>query len=120
MFANDRRRTQRCAFARNSIAGIAAAVVAVTIAAAQDLSPAIPRAIEGTSAIIAPGVSSLPSLSGAATKKGRVEQMMDAGVTEFSGDFAEGQTIRPGRPQRITLEQVKQQSANRVAAPIAH
>src|ERR1700742_4185248 len=122
MFGSDRARTQLSAFARNSIAVIAVAVVAVTIAAAQDSSPAIPRAVEVTSAIVPPGLSGLPSLSGAAKANATAGQMSDAAAAGFvgGGDFAEGQTIRSERPQGITLEQVKQQSANRVAAPLAH
>jgi outer membrane protein len=122
MLGNDRMRTQFRVFARNSIAVAASAVLTTTTVAAQDLSPAIPRIPEGTSAIVAPGVTARSSLPGASSETEKAGQMNDGVATEFAGggDFAEGQTIRPGRPQRITLELVKQQSANRVAAPIAH
>jgi hypothetical protein len=122
MFRNGRMRTQLSAFARNSMAVIAAAIVGVSIAAAQDLTPAIPRALEGTSAIVAPAAGGLPSIPGAANAKEISGQVSDLVGTGFArgGDFAEGQLVRPGRRQRITLEQVKQQSANRVAAPLAH
>lgn len=122
MFASDRMRSQLSVFARNSIAAAASAVLAITAAGAQDLSPAIPRVLEGTSAIVSPGVSGLPSLPGAPTEKGKAGQVSDVVAAGFAvgEDFGEGQTIRSSRPQQITLEQVKQQSANRVAAPIAH
>jgi outer membrane protein len=117
MFPNGRMRTQLSAFARNSIAVIAAAVVAVSIAVAQDLSPAIPRALEGTSAIVPPSVNGSPSVSYPANAKGITGQISDVATAGFAGG---GQLVRPGRPQQITLELVKQQSANRVAAPMAH
>ena len=64
MLVVDRKRSYLSRFARNSIAFIAAAVLAVTIVAAQDL-PSAPRTVEGNSPIGLPGFSGLPSLSGA-------------------------------------------------------
>src|SRR5579871_5283840 len=118
MYRNDRKRAQLSAFARNSIAVASAAVVAVMIAAAQDLNSAIPRALEGTSAIVPPnfGGSLSPSVKAIS---GQISDVVSSGLTG-GGNFAEGQETRSGGSQRITLEQVKQQSANRVAAPMAH
>jgi outer membrane protein TolC len=112
MLGSDRKLSYLSLFARKSIAVITTAVLAVTIVAAQELP----------SAIRLPGVSGLSSFSGALTIPERPRQGSDAVAVGFAsdGDAAEGQSIRPGGPQRITLEQVKQQSANRVVAPLAY
>jgi hypothetical protein len=109
-------------FARNSIAFIAAAVLAVTIVAAQDLPSAVPRAVVGTSPVGLPGFGGLPPLAGALPRAGGPAQVSDGIATGFvgGGGSSEVQSVRAGRPQRVTLEQVKQQSANRVAAPVAY
>jgi outer membrane protein TolC len=112
MLGSDRMRSYLSPFARNSIAVIATAVLAVTIVAAQDLP----------SAIRLPGFSGPFTLSGALTTSERPRQASDASAVGFAsgGDSAEGQSVRSGRPERVTLEQVKQQSANRVVAPLAY
>jgi outer membrane protein len=122
MLGNDRMRVHRSAFTRSSIAVIAAAGLAVTLSNAQDLPSAVRGSVERTSMIAPTGLSGLPPLSGATAATGRVRQTNDGVVAGLAGagDLAEGQSVRSGRPQRITLEQVKQQSANRVTAPLAH
>ncbi|MGA7236209.1 MAG: TolC family protein [Bryobacteraceae bacterium] len=122
MLGSNRKRSYLSRFARNSIALIATALLAVTIVAAQDLPSVVPRAGEGTSPIGAPGLNGLPSPSGAVATAGGSGEANNGAVTGFAsiGDSAEGQSIRSGRPRQVTLEQVKQQSANRVAAPLAY
>jgi outer membrane protein len=122
MRASDRKPNHFSPFARNSIAVIVAAALAVTVAAAQDSPLPVPRAGDGTSALGMPGFSGAPSLSGVLTAAAASEHASNAAAAVFAsvGDSAEGQTVRFGGRQRITLEQVKQQSANRVAAPVAY
>jgi outer membrane protein TolC len=122
MFGSDWKRSYLSRFARNSIAFIAIAGPAVTIVAAQDLPSAVPRALDGTSPIGPLGFSGLSSLSGTPATAGGSGQVSNGVAAGFAsvGDSAEGQLVRSGRPQRITLEQVKQQSASRVVAPLAY
>jgi outer membrane protein TolC len=96
MLVNDRKHKHLSTIARNSFAVIATVVLALRIAAAQNPPPAVPPALPGTSAIRLPGLGGLSSFSN----------------TIVTAD-------RPGRPRRITIEQVKQ-SANRMASPLAY
>src|SRR6476661_5461915 len=96
MLVNDRKHKHLSRIARNSFAVIATVVLALKIAAAQNPRPAVPPALPGTSAIRLPGLGGLSSFSN----------------TIVTAD-------RPGRPRRITIEQVKQ-SANRMASPLAY
>jgi outer membrane protein TolC len=98
-------------------------VLAVKVTAAQDLTSAVPPAPLGTSAIRLPGLSGLSSLSGTVVTAGRPGKVSNAIAAGFAGgsDSAEGQPVRSGRPRRITLEQVKEQSANRgMASSLAY
>ena len=122
MLWSDHERRHPYAFWQNLIGVIAAVILAVTIVAAQDLPLAVPSAIPGTSAIRSPGFngsSALSSIAGTAARPGQVSNVFAAGFAGV-GNAAERQPVRSGRPQRVNLEQVKQQSANRVAGPLAH
>src|SRR5262245_51520702 len=122
MLRSDRTRSQFSPFARNSIAVIATVALAVTIVAAQDLPSTVTSAVTGTSAIRLPGFNGLSPLTGAVATKGTHDQVSNAIAAGFAsgGDSAEGQSVRSGPPRRITLEQVKQQSASRVTSPLAY
>jgi outer membrane protein TolC len=122
MLWRDQKRRHPCAFGQNLIAVIATVILAVTIVAAQDLPLAVPSAVPGTSTIRPPafnGFSALSGIAGTAARAGQVSNVFAAGFAGV-GNAAERQPVRSGRPQRVTLEQVKQQSANRVAGPLAH
>jgi hypothetical protein len=106
----------------NSVVVIATVLVlTVKIAAAQDLPSAIPPALPGMPAIRLPGFSGLSSLSSPVVTAGRSGQVGNTIVPGFAngGYPVEGQPVRSGR-HRITLEQVKQESANRMASPLAY
>ena len=60
MLVSDRKHKHFSTIARNSVAVIATVVLAVKIAAAQNLPPAVPPALPGTSAIRLPGLSDSP------------------------------------------------------------
>ena len=122
MLWSDRKRRRPYAFGQNLITVIATVILAVAIVAAQDLPLAVPSAVAGTSAIRPPvfnGFSALSGIAGRAARPGQVSNVFAAGFAA-GGNAAERQAVRSGRTQRVTLEQVKQQSANRVAGPLAH
>jgi outer membrane protein len=121
MLVSDRKHKHFSTIARNSVAVIATVVLAVKIAAAQNLPPAVPPALPGTSAIRLPGLSGLSSFSSDVVTADRPGQVSNAIAAGFAGgrDSAERQPVRSERPRRITLEQVKQ-SANRMASPLAY
>jgi outer membrane protein TolC len=99
---------------------ITAIVLTVQTATAQELPWAVPTTSTTTLAIRLPGFNDLSSLSGGVVTVARPGEMSNAVATGLArGDYAEGSTVRLGRPRQITLEQVKQ-SANRVASPLAH
>jgi outer membrane protein TolC len=87
----------------------AVTTVAVTTVAAQDLPSAGPSGGTGLS-----GFSAFPGMAGKSGRPGLANRFFGG------GNDAEGQGARSGRPQRLTLQQVQQQSANRVAGPLAH
>jgi outer membrane protein len=122
MLLNDRKHTCPSAIARNSVVVIAVVALAGTTGAAQDLPSPVPTALPGASAIWLPGfsgLSSFPSAGVTAERPGQVSNATAPGLV-VGGDSAEGQPARLGQPRRITLEQVKQQSANRVASTAAY
>ena len=96
------------------------ASVAVKIAFAQNLPPAVPPLLPGTSAIRLPGLSGLSPFSWDLVTADRPGRVSNAVVGGFAGgrDSVE-QPVQPARPRRINLEQVKQ-SANRMASPLAY
>jgi outer membrane protein TolC len=119
MFGSDRKHKHLPTIALNSVAVMATVVSTVMIATAQDLPSTIQPALSGNSTIRLTGFRGLSSLSGTVVTAGtpsQVSNAMAAGVAD-GGDSAEGQSARP---RRLTLEQVKQQSANRMASPLAH
>jgi len=105
----------------NSVVWIAIAVLAVGIGAAQNLPATVPSTLPGAPAIRLPGLSGL-SLSGPAAPADRPkEQPGNIVATGLDGaEIASVQMVRSAGPRRVTLEQVKQQSANRAANPIAY
>ncbi|HKE24447.1 MAG TPA: TolC family protein [Bryobacteraceae bacterium] len=111
-----------CVLARNATAVIAPVILAATIVAAQDTPSALPTAIPGLSAIRPSGFNALTSLSSIAGTAGRPSQVSDFVAAGFpaAGYPAMRPPIRFGGPQSVTLEQVKQQSASRVASPLAY
>jgi outer membrane protein TolC len=120
MLVSDRKHRHLSTIAWNSVAVIAIMAPAVKIAAAQDPPPVVPAAMAGTSATPLPVLSGLSSFSSAVVTAGRPGLVSNAIAAGFSGgsNSAEGQPVRSGRPQRITIEQVKQ-SAARMASPLA-
>jgi outer membrane protein TolC len=108
MLGSNQRHKHLRTIAQNSVAVIATLVLTAQLAAAQDL-------------IRLPAVADLSSQWGALATAKRPEASNTAldGVTD-GGDPGTGQPARSGQRHRITLEQVKQQSANRVASPMAH
>ena len=122
MLGNGCQRRHRAASARNWAVVIAMMTVAVKNAAPQDSPSPVPAIAQGTSVMRLPVFNGLSSLSSAVLAAPGPGQESDAITVGFAGDGepAEGQPIRSGGPRRITLEQVKQQSANRVASPLAH
>jgi hypothetical protein len=122
MHWSDQRHTHLRFLALNSIALIASVSFVVKIAIAQDLSPAIPSPLSGISTNRLPGFGSLSSPSGRVVKTGRPPQPMTnilAPGFVVGEDSAKGGSVQPGGSRRVTLEQVKQQSANRVVGPLA-
>jgi hypothetical protein len=121
MLVSDRKHRHLSTIARNSVAVIATVVLAVKIAAAQDPPPTVPPALPGASSIRLPGSSTLSSFSNTIVTSGRPGKVSNAIAAGFAGgrDSAEGQPVRSRRTRRITLELV-QQSANRMASPLAH
>lgn len=121
MLWSDRRYRHFPFFGLNSIGAIASVVFAVRIAAAQDLPPAVVPAPPRTSIIRLPTFSST-SLSDTVARAARPAQAANAITVGFPAgrDSATGHSVRSGQRERITLEQVKQQSANRVASSMAH
>jgi outer membrane protein TolC len=118
MRGSDRKYKPFHTIAGNLVAVIATVLLPVKIAAAQDLTPAVPPALPGTSAIRMPGFGGFSALSSSSVAAGRPTQVGDA-VAAGGYDSAERQPLRFGLPQHITLEQVKQ-SANRMASPLAY
>jgi len=103
-----------------SSALLVALIVAAGIGAAQHFPAAVPSALTGSPPIRLTGFSGLPPLSSTGVTAGKAGQVSDA-VTAVSaaGDSAGGQLVRSG-PRRVTLQQVQQQSANRLASSLAY
>jgi outer membrane protein len=122
MLLNDRKHTCPSAIARNSVVVIAVVALAGTTGAAQDLPSPVPTALPGASAIWLPGFSDLSSFPSADVTAERPGQVSNATAADLvvAGGSAEAQPARLSRPRRITLEQVKQQSANRAASTAAY
>src|SRR5215470_1739992 len=100
------------AFVRSS-ALLVTPIVVAAIGAAQDFPAAVPSALTGRPPMPLTGFSRLPPLSSTGVMAGRAGQVNDA-VTD-----AVGQLVRSGR-RRVTLQQVQQQSANRLASSLAN
>jgi outer membrane protein TolC len=94
--------------------------VVAAIGTAQDFPAAVPSALTGPPPMPLTGFSRLPPLSSTGVTAGRAGQVSDA-VTAVSagGDSAGGQLVRSG-PRRVNLQQVQQQSANRLAGSLAY
>jgi outer membrane protein TolC len=118
MLWSDRRHKHSPSFALNSFAVIATVIFVVAIATAQVLPSAASPGLPSTMRL--PGLS---SPSGNVVTTGGSRQMMSNIIAAgFPGnqDSFEGRSVRSAGPQRVTLEQVKQQSANRVVGTLAH
>jgi outer membrane protein TolC len=100
MLGSDRKDQLRPVSALKSAAILATVFFSLKIAAAQTLPPATPPVQPRVPTLRLPVLVSKPIIDGA--------------------DSAGGQPTPSGQPRRITLEQVKQQSANRVASPLAY
>jgi hypothetical protein len=83
MLVSDRKHKHFSTIARNSVAVIATVVLAVKIAAAQNLPPAVPPALPGTSAIRLPGLSGLSSFSSDVVTADRPGQVSNAIAARF-------------------------------------
>ncbi len=120
MLVSDRKHKHLSAIARNSVAVIATVILALKIAAAQNLPPADPPTLPGTSAIPLPELRGLNLFSSAVVTAERAGQVSDEPTAGFAGgrDAVERPSLRSG-PRRITLEQVKQ-SASRMVSPLAY
>lgn len=120
MLWSDRRYRYFHFFALNSAVAISSLVFAVGIAVAQDFPAAAVPALPGTSIIRPPWLSSL-SLSDTVATAARPAQAANAITAGFPAGqgLAAGRPVRSGQRQRITLEQVKQQSSNRMLTPMA-
>jgi outer membrane protein TolC len=95
-------------------------LLAARAGASQDVVPVPPTAVPEAPAIPVPGYRGLPSLSGpifTAVRPG----LADSVAAEFPSGAVPvfGQATRSG-PRRITLDLVKQQSANRAASSLAY
>ena len=103
------------------IAFSAAIALTLTVASAQEVPPAVPHVVGGISPILSPALRNFFALSGTAVTADRSGPARNAIAAPFAdaSDSAEGQPVRPERQHRITLEQVKQQSANRAMSPLA-
>jgi len=114
-----RRKHNRCSTI--AVAVLAAIVVTDKTAAAQDLPSAGPLALPGLSSARLPGFSGFSSLSASAVTTGIPGQASNVSAAGFSGErnSGEGQPAPSGGPRRVTLQQVQQQSANRLASPVA-
>src|SRR5215472_8561507 len=93
---------------KHQLAIIASVLLVANIAGAQGMPSVVPPVLRGTSSIRPPGLSGLTFLSSPVDTVDRPGQ---------AGNATAGP---PGRQQRITLQQVKQHSANRVASPLAY
>jgi outer membrane protein TolC len=105
MLMSDRECRHFGLFGWNFIAISATVALTVAIGAAQDLPSAVPSVEAEILAV-----------------RGRVSSLVDiAGRPEQAGSgFADEQPVPSGKPQQLTLEEVKQKSANRAAAsPLA-
>ena len=122
MFGNNRKLIPLSALVQNSAVVIVTLVVAVRFGAAQDSPPTLAPALPGTPAIRLSAMSGLSQFSTSGIVATRPELPADgiAGGFADPDDSVEGQPIQPGRPQRITLQQVQQQSANRAASSLAY
>ena len=121
MFESDRKRQHLPTIAHHPVALIATVVLIVKVGVAQILPAAIPPALPGTSIIRSPGFSDICFFSGVPTT-GRLcpaSNVITGGFAD-GGDSTAAQPVRAGQHQRIALEQVKQQSANRALGPAAH
>ena len=119
MVSIDRKHEHFPAIVRILMDVIATAVLSVEIAGAQDLPSAVPPALPGASTIRLSGSRALSSLSGTVVTSSGLGQGSTATATVFAGADV-GPSIRSGLRRQVTLEQVKQQSANRAASPLAY
>src|SRR5262249_34198472 len=105
---------------RNWIAVIAGVMLAVPVFG-QNLSSPSPAVGSGTPPVLMPGFPGVSALAGVPGTISGVGAGDAGGVGVDAAQGAQGGgAVRSGRPLRVTLEQVRQQSANRVAAPVAY
>ncbi len=118
MLARDRKHN-RCSTI--AVAVLAAVVVTDRTAPAQDVPLAGPLALPGFSSARLPGFSGFSSLSASAVTTGIPGQAGNVAAAGFSGErnSGEGPPAPSGGPRRVTLQQVQQRSANRLASPVA-
>ena len=117
MLEQDRKRTGFLPLVRLSLVAVGIIVLNVAAPGSEDLPSAASRVATGISKIPSDRDSSL--FERASTPNGR-SQVSETAVSEASGSTASSEE-EPGhssRPRRITLQQV-QQSANRLASPVA-
>ena len=122
MFVHHRTRLPLSILARN-LAAIVIAMAVAGIGAAQDSSSsAVAPALPWSWVLRPPAFSGLSSLSisgVAAAGPGQPGTPIAAGLEDAS-DPADGRFVRSAGPRRVTLQQIQQQSANRVASSLAY
>lgn len=94
-------------------------VLAGKVTASQELPSAVPSVQPGVPTIPMPGFSAFSSRAAdiSVSTPARVDSPMAVGFAS-GANTSEGQSARPRRARQITLEEVKQGSANRVTAPV--
>ena len=110
-------------FALNSIVVLMSVAFVAETAAGQDLPSAISPALPGISAMGLPGFGTPSSFSGSTAPTDSPSQIMGniiAAGFAADEDSVQGRSVRSAGPHRVTLEQVKQQSASRALSPLAY
>jgi outer membrane protein TolC len=96
------------------------AIAVTAIGSAQEAPSAVPPVLQGISPTQSPGFRGFSALSGTVVTTDRPGPVRDATAAVFAGDGNSAESGGPERHRRITLEQVKQQSANRAIGPLAY
>jgi outer membrane protein len=121
MFAGDQKHNFCAAIA---IAVLTTVVVTDKIGAAQDLPSAVPLALPGFSStwLLGLGFGGVSSFSASVVTTGVPGQVGNAANAGYSGErnSVEGQPVPSGQPRRVSLQQIQQQSANRLVSAAAH
>jgi outer membrane protein TolC len=102
-----------------SVPLVAVAILAIPIADAQDVSSNGSPSLQVTPAIRLQSSGGLPSPPTTAIPPEKPSQFANAGGGSDENS-AERQSLRSTPPRRVTIDQVKQQAANRIATPLAY